>query len=670
MKFKNTLLLIMSSLCILIMLGCEPQYNRRSYPVAKPVLDTKAQAAKCHSSGFKHFTNKNYDLAIIDFNKAIELKPDDWNVYFYRGTSYSRKGDDGSAIADYSKAIQFKSDYAVLYSMRAISYRNKGDYDSAIADYNRVIQLEPDNESAYLNRISACKFKGDYDRIIADCSKVIQLDPDSVSIYCSRGEAYCNKGDYDDAIADYSKAIGLEPGFEWLYCLRGKVYEEKEDYDRAIADYNKASKLNPKYSRYLVFGYRSRGYFYSRKGNFLLAENDFEQAMQLASEEENAKLFIDWAIFHQRAGNAPERIKSQFALAWESDRKFVRIITNWVLKSSQDIESTGNKLINITQGYMLYPKDIVPLCKMLALCAPEHDIITHKQARLLDPTLKFNTASSVEVVRRRQAVSAGTRDTKNAWAVVVGVAEYQYAQDGVMGNLVFAQKDADDFYSVLQNQGWAKDHIYKLTNEKANKRNIEYAMETWLRKAKPEDMIIVFWSSHAWPDPGDSTKAYFACYDSKPSDPSSGWRMDRVLQILEERNVKNVVMIADTCHAGKIIRAGDPKAIGVIPALEKMNTDRTIPNGWIFIASADSDRKAYEDKAWSNGALTHVLIEGISGQADGYQSLGPKDGSITIGELRGYVTDRMSEESLNILGARLTPLFYTTSTLSQLNHWI
>ena len=247
------------------------------------------------------------------------------------------------------------------------------------------------------------------------------------------------------------------------------------------------------------------------------------------------------------------------------------------------------------------------------------------------------------------------------WAVVVGVSEYQYAQDGVMGNLVFAQKDADDFYSVLQNQGWAKDHIYKLTNEKANKRNIEYALETWLRKAKPEDMIIVFWSSHAWPDPGDSTKAYFACYDSKPSDPSSGWRMDRVLQILEERNVKNVVMIADTCHAGKIIRAGDPKAIGVIPALEKMNTDRTVPNGWIFIASADSDRKAYEDKAWSNGALTHVLIEGISGQADGYQSLGPKDGSITMGELRGYTTDRMSEESLNILGARLTPLFYTTS---------
>jgi hypothetical protein len=250
---------------------------------------------------------------------------------------------------------------------------------------------------------------------------------------------------------------------------------------------------------------------------------------------------------------------------------------------------------------------------------------------------------------------------QQAWAVIIGVSEYKHGTSRIMKDLAFARKDADDFYLALINQGWPDDHICKLTNESANKRGIEYALETWLRRTGPDDMIVVLWSSHAWPDPGDPTKAYFACYDSKPSDPSSGWRMDRVRQILEERNAKNVVMIADTCHAGKIIRAGDPKAIGVIPALEEMKKSRDIPNGWIFIASSDPDRKAYEDKAWSNGALSHVLLEGMSGKADGYQSLGAMDGAITLGELRGYITDRMSEESLSILGAKLTPMFYTTS---------
>ena len=33
---------------------------------------------------------------------------------------------------------------------------------------------------------------------------------------------------------------------------------------------------------------------------------------------------------------------------------------------------------------------------------------------------------------------------------------------------------------------------------------------------------------------------------------------------------------------------------------------------------------------------------------------------MSMAELRAYVTDRMREESLNVLGARLDPLFYTT----------
>ena len=249
---------------------------------------------------------------------------------------------------------------------------------------------------------------------------------------------------------------------------------------------------------------------------------------------------------------------------------------------------------------------------------------------------------------------------KHSWAITVGISEYEHTS-GFVNNLAFAAKDADDFYDLLIRQGWAKDHIYKVTDKGANKRNIGYALETWLRRASPDDLILIYWSSHAWPDPGDPTKAYFACYDSVPSDPSSGMRMDRVRQLVEERKAKNVIIIADTCHSGMIIRAGDPKAIGVIPALEDMKEKQTIPKGWIFIASADSDRKAYEDQAWSNGALTHVLLEGLNGKADGYMSLGNKDNIVTMNELRGYVLDRMNEESLAVLGAKLTPLFYTTT---------
>lgn len=226
----------------------------------------------------------------------------------------------------------------------------------------------------------------------------------------------------------------------------------------------------------------------------------------------------------------------------------------------------------------------------------------------------------------------------------------------------FASKDAMDLTEVLIQTGWDRDRIRLLRDKEATKRNVEYALETWLRRAGPRDLILLYWSGHGWPDPEDPERAYFACYDSKPSDPSSGMRMDRVRQALEERGVRNVVVIADTCHSGKVIRSIDPRGVSIGPALESMRKRDQIPKGWIFIASAESDRKAYEDKAWNNGALTHVLLEGLRGdKADGYQSTGTRDGIVTMAELRAYISDRMREESLNIIGARLDPLFYTTS---------
>ncbi len=255
-----------------------------------------------------------------------------------------------------------------------------------------------------------------------------------------------------------------------------------------------------------------------------------------------------------------------------------------------------------------------------------------------------------------QSERAGKR-----WAVIVGVSRYKFGGAGGFGALEFADKDAADFHRLLQRLGWDQDHIKLLIDEGATKRKVEYALETWLRRAAPDDTVVIFWSSHGWPDPDNPEKAFFACFDSRPSDPSSGLRMDRVRDMVSEREARNVLFIADTCHSGKVIRSGTGRGIGIVPALEAMERAHSVPRGWIFVASADPDRAAYEDKAWQNGALTHVLLSGMEGAADGYQSAGLNDGRITMGELREFIKDRMAEETLQILGARIEPLFFTTS---------
>lgn len=258
---------------------------------------------------------------------------------------------------------------------------------------------------------------------------------------------------------------------------------------------------------------------------------------------------------------------------------------------------------------------------------------------------------------KKQNISPGNR-----WAVVVGVSYYKN-HDPVAGlpNLIFADDDAEDFYLALKKMGWRESHMKLLLNNDATFMNIRIALESWLTKAGPDDLILLYWSGHGYPDPENPQKVYFACHDTDINIPATGYRMDTVRDILEELNTRNVLLLADTCHAGKLITRGDSNQKSIRSYVDKVTAESSLPKGWVFMVSADTDRQAIEDSSWSNGAFTHCLLEGMSGKADGFLSIGAKDGKISLGELRAYLGMKMPEETQKILGVAKHPLI-TTST--------
>lgn len=247
----------------------------------------------------------------------------------------------------------------------------------------------------------------------------------------------------------------------------------------------------------------------------------------------------------------------------------------------------------------------------------------------------------------------------NSWAVVIGISKYKFSGTDGFSTLIFADDDAKAFARALRNLGWQESHIKLLTNQEATKRNIMIALESWLTKAGPSDQIILFWAGHGFPDPEDPEKVYFACYDTVISIPATGYRMDRVREALAERKTKNVVLLADTCHAGKLITRGK-RGISIVPQVEGMRKEGSIPKGWIFMVGADTDREAIESSSWKNGAFTHSLLKGLHGDADGYESSGPKDGVVTLGELRAYMKSAMPDETHRVLGVAKHPIITTS----------
>jgi len=118
--------------------------------IQQPKLDS-AEAYK--KRGNAYYEKGQYDKAISDYSKAIELNPRYANAYNNRGNVYDEKGLHDKAISDLSKAIELNPKYAVAYNNRAISYFYKKEYDKAWNDVNKVQALGEQVNPSFLIKL-------------------------------------------------------------------------------------------------------------------------------------------------------------------------------------------------------------------------------------------------------------------------------------------------------------------------------------------------------------------------------------------------------------------------------------------------------------------------------------------------------------------------------------
>jgi tetratricopeptide (TPR) repeat protein len=230
---------------------------------------------------------KDYDCAIDNYTKSIELVPQNSGAYGNRGLIYYTKGNYDQAIEDYNKAIEFYPQEALSYYNRGLAYGAKRNYDQAIKDLNKAIELNPEYANAYGARGGFHHNKGNFDQAIKDLNKALELNPRDADAYSSRGQTYNSKHNYDQAIGDFDKAILLAPQNFSAYINRGIAYYnkgikgDKGGYDQAIKDLNKAIELNPQEGS----AYWVRAAVYEKLGQTAAAKADLQKSKELSGKK-------------------------------------------------------------------------------------------------------------------------------------------------------------------------------------------------------------------------------------------------------------------------------------------------------------------------------------------------------------------------------------------------
>src|SRR5260221_11413129 len=135
-------------------------------------------------------------------------------IYFFRGFASRALGNFDEAITDYTKSVQLKGDFSEAYTNRGEAYGAKKAYEQAIADCTQSIRLRPDFAEAYFARASYYNSRGNYDLALADDNQAIQLRPNYAEAYFGRASIYAwNKKDNEQALADYNHAIQFKPDY-------------------------------------------------------------------------------------------------------------------------------------------------------------------------------------------------------------------------------------------------------------------------------------------------------------------------------------------------------------------------------------------------------------------------------------------------------------------------
>jgi tetratricopeptide (TPR) repeat protein len=241
-------------------------------PISSSEYVTLAKEKRSNSKGYK------VQEVLEDYNKAIELDPNNVDAYNGRGDLYSRS----------SKSYEYPDDNF----NSAIGGTRQ---DLALDDFNKAIKIKPNAESytrraysKYINsQLSAIKFGFGSDeffhcaRMSEDISKAIQIDPNYSEAYYLRGK--CKEPLEEKVLEDYNKAIELDPNNAHVYFYRALLKRYSfDDKEGALSDFNQMIQINPSKAE----SYRFRGDFKSKDlKDKQGAISDYEQAIKLYQEQ-------------------------------------------------------------------------------------------------------------------------------------------------------------------------------------------------------------------------------------------------------------------------------------------------------------------------------------------------------------------------------------------------
>lgn len=229
--------------------------------------------------GQEQLDEGNLKQALEYFHAARELQPDNAEVIFYIGLTYSKMGQAEEAIKCYRKSLELDSeasgawtnlgnkyDELKQYDLAEECYRrsslvdpdddnnyvewgrmyqNQERYEEALAFYEEATRINPDNEDAWDNQSDCLRNLEKWDETAEICEELVSRWPEKARYWSNGTVAYWYIDNYERMLVFAQKTLEMRPDSAQAHDLMGRALQGLDRTEEALAEFENALQIEP-----------------------------------------------------------------------------------------------------------------------------------------------------------------------------------------------------------------------------------------------------------------------------------------------------------------------------------------------------------------------------------------------------------------------------------------
>ncbi len=204
---------------------------------------------------YRTLSNTYVSLALADYASVIKLvdtKPDPYNSRARLYFNFSHRDSLAKALINYNKAIELDPQNVEYRVNRGATYAKLGDMQNALIQLNEAEKIDPTFGNIYLNRSVINNSTRNYPAALVDIDKYLSYNPyKSSDMWYEKGRLHSILNDPAKSIEALTRAISMQAKGIY-YSERAKAYYNLNNIPAAKADVANAQRAGYQVSQELI----------------------------------------------------------------------------------------------------------------------------------------------------------------------------------------------------------------------------------------------------------------------------------------------------------------------------------------------------------------------------------------------------------------------------------